>query len=389
MMYRIANDRLSGVPFEASPHFGGRIEPTMIVLHDTSDRLDPLDSVRWFRNPKSKASAHVVVGRGGEIIQLVPLHLAAWHAGKSTWQGRANCNGYSIGIEIDNPGKLTRKGDKAYAWFGDGWPISDLVEIETPEHGKGWWMPYTLVQIEAVDGLIRALTVAYPSIREVVGHYHIAPKRKIDPGPQFPMAQMQAILDGRYGLSGEAIRATQSRLAELGFWPGAIDGVAGEKTTGAVAMFQRANGLQVNGKLDGPTLVAIKSNAAKGAVTGARELVPVSEIPSTTLQSSALVQRSAEVGVAGVLTKAIAEQPSSTPQSLVDGLSQLDGVAGHVETAKSLGDRMGGLLHWIMTPDGLLTVGTIAVLAMVWTGAWRVHAARVRDFVTGKNAGGA
>lgn len=133
MVHEIIAERLliDGRPatFAPSPNIGGRIEPTLIVLHDTASPLASDGSISWLCNPQSKVSAHFVVGRDGRVTQLVPCDRAAWHAGQSSWCGRANCNGYAIGIEIVNPGKLTRRGDMAYAWFGHGWPLADLVEI--------------------------------------------------------------------------------------------------------------------------------------------------------------------------------------------------------------------------------------------------------------------
>jgi N-acetyl-anhydromuramyl-L-alanine amidase AmpD len=72
-----------------SPNCGGRIEPHLIVLHDTADRLRPDDTVSWFATSRSKVSAHLVVGRDGSIVQMVDFDRAAWHAGKSSWRARA------------------------------------------------------------------------------------------------------------------------------------------------------------------------------------------------------------------------------------------------------------------------------------------------------------
>ena len=48
-----------------------------------------------------RVSAHIFIRRNGEIIQFVPFHLRAWHAGRSSHKGRENCNNFSVGIELE------------------------------------------------------------------------------------------------------------------------------------------------------------------------------------------------------------------------------------------------------------------------------------------------
>ena len=48
-----------------------------------------------------QVSAHVFIERGGEVIQFVSFNDRAWHAGNSSFEGVANCNDYSIGIELE------------------------------------------------------------------------------------------------------------------------------------------------------------------------------------------------------------------------------------------------------------------------------------------------
>ena len=124
-MFDIVNGRLTiagkAAPFVRTPNQGGRLEPTLIVLHDTAGRLAKGSSVAWLCNPKAKASAHLVVERDGSVTQLVEFDRVAWHAGQSSWRGRSGCNAFAIGIEIVNPGKLTGTPKKATAWFGESY----------------------------------------------------------------------------------------------------------------------------------------------------------------------------------------------------------------------------------------------------------------------------
>lgn len=401
MHCRIVDDRLHiggrPVEFVPSPHRGGRIEPHAIILHDTSDRLDPRDSVRWFADPRSRVSAHFVVGRDGSVVQMVECDRAAWHAGKSSWRGRGECNGWTVGIEIDNPGMLTRKGEIAVAWWRGKdaeWPLDELVELTTPEHGHGWWLPYTPAQIDAVDGIIRALTIVYPTIAEVLGHYHVSPRRKIDPGPHFPMARMQAILAGRRDLPDDAIATAQRRLGDLNFHAGTADGIMGERTRAALRSFQEANRLDITGRLDGATIARLREPDATGAALGAREAASTASVAETsgTMQGAGRIKRSAEVSEAFNIVDALTSSPPAAPampvaapQSAVDALDKLDGALGRVEAAKGVGGRLSGLLDWLMTPHGLKFVIVSAVLLAVWLGAHHIEWRRWRDHITGKH----
>ena len=81
----------------------------MIVLHYTAG-TSAESSALFLTRPDVSASAHVVIGREGEVFQLVPFNIEAWHAGKSWDAGRGGLNRYSIGIELDNLGKLRFSG---------------------------------------------------------------------------------------------------------------------------------------------------------------------------------------------------------------------------------------------------------------------------------------
>ncbi len=100
-----------------------------------------------------KVSSHCLINREGKITQYVPFTARAWHAGASCFQGRENCNNYSIGIELEGTDDI----------------------------------PYTESQYKSLVGLITALQSVYPNITRdrIVGHSTIAPERKTDPGFSF------------------------------------------------------------------------------------------------------------------------------------------------------------------------------------------------------------
>lgn len=184
-------------PFRESPNQGGElVAPKLVVIHYTAGRSAE-STCNWLTSPRAKASAHVVVGRDGSITQLVPFHRVAFHAGKSRWKELAQLNRHSIGIELDNPGCLERTGGAWRTWFQR---VVDPDEVIVAAHKHGGremgWHAFTEAQIEAALELCAALIETY-GMTEVVGHEDIAPGRKRDPGPAFPMESFRARLFGR------------------------------------------------------------------------------------------------------------------------------------------------------------------------------------------------
>jgi AmpD protein len=172
----------------ASPNFGPRPSGTavdLLVLHSIS--LPPgqyggqavqqlfTNQLDWNAHPYFKqieglrVSAHFFVQRGGALWQFVSCEDRAWHAGQSHFAGRDNCNDFSIGIELEG------------------------LEGESFEPA----------QYEALAALLPALAQHYP-LRHVVGHEHIAPGRKYDPGEGLDWAflQQRTGLDSGYFPAG-------------------------------------------------------------------------------------------------------------------------------------------------------------------------------------------
>ncbi|MBM4203422.1 MAG: 1,6-anhydro-N-acetylmuramyl-L-alanine amidase AmpD [Gammaproteobacteria bacterium] len=112
------------------------------------------DSDPAFRSLEGvRVSAHLFINRQGSVVQFVPFHRRAWHAGVSMWRGRKNCNAWSIGIELEGTDDL----------------------------------PYTKRQYKTLVAVLKALMVRYPRLSRdtIVGHAEVAPGRKTDPGPWF------------------------------------------------------------------------------------------------------------------------------------------------------------------------------------------------------------
>ncbi len=291
MTYEIRGDRLHiggrAVRFVPARDVGGRITPTLIVLHDTAGGLAAGGSISWLAGNPKKTSAHVVVARDGAITQLADFDRKTNHAGASQWRGRAMCNGFAIGIEIVNPGRLLERGDGAVSSAGH---VYDRAQYgigcctSEPHGGKGWWMPYTPEQLAAVEALVAALARAYPSIKEVVGHHDISPGRKVDPTPLMPWSSMrQALAGARNAVTAPVVAdrerqetaydvaGVQARLAELGYYTGLHDGALGARTEAAVFAFQRENRIAANGQIDRATVTLLQSPDAKALPTGHRE----------------------------------------------------------------------------------------------------------------------
>lgn len=201
MGYRVENGWLVGtngntVLRSESPNHGGEIVPEFLVVHFTAGR-SAKSSVAWLCNPESKVSAHLVIGRDGSVTQLVAFNRRAWHAGRSQWAGRSDLNSCSIGIELDNKGKLHRAGSHWKSWFGEVVPDEEVAEaIYKDEHVRSGWHTYSAEQLEALTQVGAALATQY-KLRDVMGHEDIAPGRKNDPGPLFPMESFRASVLGR------------------------------------------------------------------------------------------------------------------------------------------------------------------------------------------------
>ncbi|WP_337841337.1 1,6-anhydro-N-acetylmuramyl-L-alanine amidase AmpD [Rheinheimera sp.] len=109
-----------------------------------------------------QVSAHLVIFRDGTVHQYVPFNKRAWHAGQSEFQGQANCNDYSIGIELEGTEQV----------------------------------PYTEAQYQSLIQVTALLCRFYPGItaERIVGHQQIAPGRKTDPGASFDWGRyLQAV----------------------------------------------------------------------------------------------------------------------------------------------------------------------------------------------------
>jgi N-acetyl-anhydromuramoyl-L-alanine amidase len=177
-----ASGLLTGIRQVLSPHWDQRpagVTPELIVVHGISlppgeyggpwiEQLFtgglPSQAHPFFSEVAAlRVSSHLLLRRDGRAIQFVPFNQRAWHAGASNWQGRDNCNDFSIGIELEGTDECA----------------------------------YERAQYLNLAAVIHALCAAYPGLgaQRVVGHSDIAPGRKSDPGAAFDWALLRALLD--------------------------------------------------------------------------------------------------------------------------------------------------------------------------------------------------
>lgn len=177
---------LEGVVRQPSPNFNERPageEISLLVIHNISlppgefgngnicqfftNCLDPAGHPYFSQIADLQVSAHLLIDRFGQVTQFVSFLDRAWHAGKSCFAGRENCNDFAVGIELEGTDSI----------------------------------PYTDAQYQTLAEVTRSLMRNYPAITtdRIVGHSDIAPGRKSDPGEAFRWEKYKAILGGASG----------------------------------------------------------------------------------------------------------------------------------------------------------------------------------------------
>lgn len=181
-----------------TPNRGGVMVPRYLVMHFTGSSSTS-SAVNWLTNKEAKASAHLVISPEGVVTQLAPFNVVCWHAGVSSYRGQSGFNSFSIGIELVNAGMLAKRGDGVFVERITPKVVpADQVILARHKNGGGEapWAIYPQAQIDAAIAVGKALNDKYKFV-EVVGHDEIAPIRKSDPGPAFPMARVESMIMGR------------------------------------------------------------------------------------------------------------------------------------------------------------------------------------------------
>ncbi|EKE85314.1 N-acetyl-anhydromuranmyl-L-alanine amidase [Idiomarina xiamenensis 10-D-4] len=177
--FNLKNHRLLEAEQRSSPHYDQRPDSddiSLLVIHGISlpagefgqPYIDQLfmGELQSHAHPSFAAleglrvSAHCLIRRDGQVIQYVAFDQRAWHAGRSHYAGRRRCNDFAIGIELEGTDNS----------------------------------PYSERQYQALQAVTACLLQQYPKLnwRRIVGHQHIAPGRKTDPGAAFDWAHYLA-----------------------------------------------------------------------------------------------------------------------------------------------------------------------------------------------------
>lgn len=161
-----------------------------IIIHYTASS-NAISAANYLANPKKNVSAHMVIGRNGSLFQIVPFCFQAWHAGRSHYGELINLNKFSIGIELDNAGRLEKKNNQYVSWFG-GIYLPENVYIHNPGLKETYWHKYTEEQLHALVEVCKSIREEY-GISTILGHSDIT-SRKMDPGPAFPMEEIRKLI---------------------------------------------------------------------------------------------------------------------------------------------------------------------------------------------------
>ncbi|MEJ2898341.1 1,6-anhydro-N-acetylmuramyl-L-alanine amidase AmpD [Acinetobacter sp. NS-4] len=178
--FQVIDGQLIGARQVPSPNYNQRPEQTeiqLVVVHNIS--LPPSqfggsyieqffqNQLDWSQHPYfqtikgMQVSAHLLILRSGEVLQFVNFNDRAWHAGRSSYLAKKECNDYSIGIELEGSDDL----------------------------------PFDETQYTVLAQVTAALQAAYPKIlQHLAGHSDIAPGRKTDPGPFFDWVKFRTLL---------------------------------------------------------------------------------------------------------------------------------------------------------------------------------------------------
>lgn len=191
------DDQGKQVSYKATPNKGAKYVPQYLIMHYTAATTAE-SAINWFMRSVAQASAHLLIGGDGAITQFAPFNVVAWHAGTSIWNGLIGLNKHSIGIELVNAGRLSKAGDKCFCPVDKKEVKSDDIEmaVHKNETKESAWQEYTDKQLE-VSVEIAALLVKFYRLKDVLGHDDIAPFRKSDPGPAFPMNSFRSRALGR------------------------------------------------------------------------------------------------------------------------------------------------------------------------------------------------
>ena len=257
----------------------GRIAPKVLVIHYTASDNFGAD-VDTLTTSDRQASAHLVLGLDGTLVQIEDFRTKLWHAGRSEWRKRKSLNGWSIGIEVTRIGWLDKQSDDGrWKRKGTRWYDPEIEKVAIGAHPNGGrilaWPMFTDKQMDVLNHIVPVLRDHYGL--EVVGHDMISPKRKQDPGlcidrKMFDIWNLQHVTPSKpphsrdpvlkMGDRNSDVQRLQRLLNQLNYPAGVEDGIFGGKTRRAVIRFQTVRNLDIDGVVGPQTWSALKGGVS-------------------------------------------------------------------------------------------------------------------------------
>lgn len=175
-----------------SPDGGQMNTRRVLVIHFTSG-ASARSSIDYWRKLANGICAHLIIDRDGTVFQCRAFNRTASHAGVSRWVDRktatrfGTANAYGIGIELANAGN----DPGALAWARKQRDFAGTLKAAHRNGGPVQeWERYPVAQLAACEQIAQLLVQRY-ALDDITGHDCIAPERKDDPGPAFPMQQLR------------------------------------------------------------------------------------------------------------------------------------------------------------------------------------------------------
>ena len=155
----------------------GKIEPLGFFIHHTAGWDNPFNTVNnWNRDKRGRVATQYCIGgtnvKGkeakydGVVVECFPNNYLGWHLGKV---GNFKISKMSGGVELNNFGYLTKKGDKYYTYVKTEVKPEFVCDLGYKFRGHQYWHAYSDKQIESLRLLILHLKDIYPKMDLVNG----------------------------------------------------------------------------------------------------------------------------------------------------------------------------------------------------------------------------
>lgn len=170
----------------------GKIEPLGFFIHHTAGWDNPYSTVKsWNNDSRGRVATQYVIGGSnvkgkeakydGVVVECFPNNYLGWHLGKV---GKFAISKFSGGVELNNFGYLTKKGNKYYTYVNTEVKPEFVCDLGYEFRGKRYWHAYTEKQIESLRLLILHLKDIYPKMDLVNGLPKLL-KEGLDPKEAF------------------------------------------------------------------------------------------------------------------------------------------------------------------------------------------------------------